>query len=141
MAHNEVENQALTAVSELSQCKLKISQVCTILYSLVTPPLSLMFVVVQCETQYESLMASLRKTEMYKAQLEERVESLNEELVSLRARGKFSHLIMLSEKHSNKAVSYCKVEQYTDYIVMCSSISTLCFYKHTLTNLKKDTSL
>lgn len=29
VAHNELENQALTAVSELSQCKLKISQVCT----------------------------------------------------------------------------------------------------------------
>ena len=27
MAHNELENQTLTAVSELSQCKLKISQV------------------------------------------------------------------------------------------------------------------
>ena len=37
MAHNELENQVLTAVSELSQCKLKISQVCTLLYCNTTP--------------------------------------------------------------------------------------------------------
>ena len=36
MAHSEVENQAMTAMSELSKCKLKISQVRALLYCLLT---------------------------------------------------------------------------------------------------------
>jgi len=38
-------------------------------------------------------MASLKKTEIHKAQLEQHVKSLNEELVSLRARGEGNSLI------------------------------------------------